>query len=489
MLAPIATDTYGQAVTLTATVTGSLGPATGTVEFFDGSPTSGGTEIATAPVSTSTGLATTSVSSLSVTGSPHQIYALYVPTPQVFTYAGSTSAPQSVIVNPATLTVSGVTVENKQYDSTTTATLNTSGATLNGVIGTDNVTLNTMNASAAFTSPNAGINIPVTVTGLSLSGTASDNYVLQQPTGLTADITQAPLTLTANNQTMAQGGAVPALTFTGTGFKGTDTVAVLTTQPTLSTTATSSSPAGTYPINISGGTAANYTITDVPGTLTVVTSFGTTTTLATSMQLAVFGQPITFTATVASVSPAAGKPTGTVAFFDGNDLLGESPLNASTGTATFTTSSLGFGRSSIVAVFIANPPFQNSESNAVTQLVTSTGTSPTLTLVPVRNKHGKLIAVDLVSQVVPTPPGSGTPPGSVTFFRNGRAFYRSVPLSNGTAVLRMSPGRLINKFVYVRYNGNPSFVGSASSNFYISYKEIALLARNSSRAKVAHRRG
>ena len=54
---------------------------------------------------------------------------------------------------------------------------------------------------------------------------------------------------------MAAGGTVPTLTFSATGLQGTDTTAVLTTQPTLTTTATSSSPPGTYPINITGGTA------------------------------------------------------------------------------------------------------------------------------------------------------------------------------------------------------------------------------------------
>ena len=63
-------------------------------------------------------------------------------------------------------------------------------------------------------------------------------------------------------------------------------------------------PGGTYPINISGGTAANYTITDVPGTLTVVTSVrGTTTTLTSSNPISVLGQPVTFTATVTAASP------------------------------------------------------------------------------------------------------------------------------------------------------------------------------------------
>ena len=487
-LSPITSPaTYGQPVSLTATVSGSAGTPTGTVEFFDGSPTAGGTEITSVPVN-SNGTATATTSTLSVSGSPHDIFALYIPTPTTFVYAGSTSAPVSVTINPATLTVAGVAAENKVYDSTTTATIDTTEATLFGVVNGDNVTLNTTNVSGVFATANSFANIPVTVTGLSLSGPASTNYVLTQPTGLTANITFAPLTLTANNQTITQGAAIPTLTFSATGLQGNDTIAVLTTQPTLSTTATSSSPSGTYPINITGGTALNYAITDVPGTLTIATSFGTTTTLSSSSQLSVAGQPVTFTATVAPVSPTAGKPTGTVFFVEGNTLLGLSALNPATGQATFTTSSLGFGANPIVAEFLANSPFQNSQSSTLTQYVTAAGTQSVVSFLAVRNRHGKFVGIDIVAQVQPMSPGGGIPPGSVTFFINGRASYQSVPLDNGTAVLTVLPQRLVNQFIYVRYNGNPSYVASSSSSIYFSHKELVKLSKAKARVKVAHHR-
>lgn len=471
-------DTYGQAITLTAAVNSANGIPGGTVEFFDGSPSSGGTEIGSAPVNTTTGQATTSVNYLSVSGSPHDIYGLFVPTATSFTYAGSTSTPQTVSITPATLTVSGVAAENKVYDATTTAAVDTTGATLVGVLNNDNVTLNTTAVTATFSSPNAGTNIPVNVFGLSLSGPASDNYVLAQPTGLTADITQAPLTLTANSQTMIYGQAVPTLTYTATGFLGTDTTSVLTAQPTLTTTATSSSPPGTYPIDITGGTAANYSITDVPGTLTVVTSSGTTTTLGTSDQLAAVGQPVTFTATVAPVSLGVGTPTGSVEFFDDGNLIGMSPLNTSTGQATLTDSSLSFGAHTIQAIYSGNSTFQASESSTLTQYVTSAGTLPVLTYQAIRNRHGKLTKVALIADVQPVSPGSGVPTGSVTFYINGRAFYQVVPLdANGLAELDVLPRRLVNKYVFVRYIGTESYVGSASSNFYFSFRDLARLQK------------
>jgi hypothetical protein len=48
-----------------------------------------------------------------------------------------------------------------------------------------------------------------------------------------------------------------------------DSSSVLATSPTCTTTATNTSPVGSYPITCSGAAAANYTFTYVPGLLTV----------------------------------------------------------------------------------------------------------------------------------------------------------------------------------------------------------------------------
>src|SRR6185295_17828383 len=53
------------------------------------------------------------------------------------------------------------------------------------------------------------------------------------------------------------------------GFVNSDTAASLTTPPTVSTAATSTSGVGTYAITASGAVSPNYTFTYVNGTLTV----------------------------------------------------------------------------------------------------------------------------------------------------------------------------------------------------------------------------
>lgn len=79
---------------------------------------------------------------------------------------------------------------------------------------------------------------------------------------ITAKQPEQPVTITANNLTMVYGDEVPELTYKATGgeLKGT---------PKLSTTATKTSPVGTYPITVTKGTVTNEQVTYVAGTLTI----------------------------------------------------------------------------------------------------------------------------------------------------------------------------------------------------------------------------
>jgi hypothetical protein len=91
--------------------------------------------------------------------------------------------------------------------------------------------------------------------------------------GLKVAITNAgplpTLTITASNASMTYGGIVPVLGFSYSGFTNGDTAASLTTAPSVSTTATSFSHAGSYPITVGGAVDSNYDIVYVQGTLTI----------------------------------------------------------------------------------------------------------------------------------------------------------------------------------------------------------------------------
>ncbi len=71
-----------------------------------------------------------------------------------------------------------------------------------------------------------------------------------------------PVTITADNLTMVYGDDVPTLTYKSEG-------AELNGTPKLSTTATKTSPVGTYPITVEKGTVTNEQVTYVAGTLTI----------------------------------------------------------------------------------------------------------------------------------------------------------------------------------------------------------------------------
>ncbi|WP_346319332.1 MBG domain-containing protein [Chitinophaga sp. YIM B06452] len=90
------------------------------------------------------------------------------------------------------------------------------------------------------------------------------------------EITKRPLTITADDKQIVLGAAIPALTVSYSGFANTENASVLTTQPTVSTTATAASPEGDYPINATGATAANYDISYVKGTLHIRKATGPT---------------------------------------------------------------------------------------------------------------------------------------------------------------------------------------------------------------------
>ena len=95
-------------------------------------------------------------------------------------------------ITPAPVSITGLTAENKTYDATTTATV--SGTpTLSGVLGADDVSLDGT-ALFAFAQAGAGTAIPVTTSGLTLTGADAGNYSLTLP-ALSADIEKAPQTI------------------------------------------------------------------------------------------------------------------------------------------------------------------------------------------------------------------------------------------------------------------------------------------------------
>ena len=157
------------------------------------------------------------------------------------------------------LTVTGATAENKTYDTTTDAIL--SGAVLNGVLAGDDVTLDAL--TGTFDQASVGTAIPVTAT-LTIKGVDKIKYILTQPTGLTANITTATLSVigaSANNK--AYDGTTDATISSDLldGVIGSDNVSVASMTGTFSQSAIGVDLAVTPAITIFGTASGNYTLT------------------------------------------------------------------------------------------------------------------------------------------------------------------------------------------------------------------------------------
>ncbi len=186
-------------------------------------------------------------------------------------------------ITPKQLTISGLSVSNKVYDGNTNATL-TGTATLNGIIGTDDVSISGT-ATATFNNKNLGISKPMTVSGYALTGTKSGNYTFSQPTGLTANITPLALTVTnpiAQNKPF-DGNTNATITGTLSGVISPDVVTFIGTG-TFASSAVGNGIAVTSISTLGGADAGNYTLTqptgltaNITGPPTIIVDVATTT--------------------------------------------------------------------------------------------------------------------------------------------------------------------------------------------------------------------
>jgi hypothetical protein len=173
----------------------------------------------------------------------------------------------------------------------------------------------------------------------------------------------------------------------------------------------------------------------------------------------VFGQTVTFTATVTVTAPGSGTPAGTVTFKDGATVLGTGTLNASS-VATFSTSALAVASHSITAEYDGNASFLGSVSSVVTQTVNRAYT--TSAVVSSLNPSGFGASVTFTVTVSPVAPGAGTPSGTVVF-KDGGTTLDTKTLAGGTAAFTTTALSATTHSITVEYSGDASFRPSTSS--------------------------
>ena len=257
---------------------------------------------------------------------------------------------------------------------------------------------------------------------------------------------------------MVYGASVPGLTASYSGFVNGDTAASLATPVTLSTSATSSSPVGTYAIQASGATSANYQITFVNGTLTI-SQASTTTALVASVNPSVYGQMETFTATVAALAPGSGTPTGTVSFMQGSTTLDTETLGASD-SVTFTTSALAVGSATITAVYSGDSNFLTS-SASTNLTINQAGTTTSLVASVNPSVYGQ--SVTFTAAVAALGPGSGAPTGTVSFMEGTTTLDTETLGASDVVSFSTSALAVGSTTITAVYSGDSNFLTSSTS--------------------------
>jgi Bacterial Ig-like domain (group 3)/MBG domain (YGX type) len=333
---------YGAGVTLTATVASTAGMPGGIVTFYSGS--------------TSVGTGTLNgggVATLTTTTLPVGTDTLTASYGAAGNFAASTSPSSSITVNVASQTISFPAIAAHAYGSAPFA------VTASSNLGSSYPVTITVQSGPAVIS--GGI---VTVTGVGtvvLQATQAGNTEYNPATATQSfQVIPAALTVAANNATRSYGAANPAFSGSVSGGVGSDSFT-----ESFTTTATTTSNVGSYAIvpSVTGAQLANYTVTAVPGELTV-NGAATTTKLNAPVNTA-YGASVTLTATVTST---AGVPAGSVTFYSGSTSLGVAALNSS-GVATLSTTTLPAGTDTTIATYVAAGNFAGSSSSGVTLTV------------------------------------------------------------------------------------------------------------------------
>lgn len=194
--------------------------------------------------------------------------------------------------------------------------------------------------------------------------------------------------------------------------------------------------------------------------LIIVNPTATTTTITSSPNPSVFGQSVTFTATVTS---SGGVPVGTVTFTEGSTVLASNVAVDGSGHASFSPSALVVGSHTITASFTGNAPWGNSSGSDSASPQVMNKDATTTTVSSSANPSVFSQPVTFTATVTANSPGSGVPTGTVTF-KNGSTTLGTLSLdANGHATFTTSSLAVGSPSITAAYNGDSSFNTSTSS--------------------------
>jgi hypothetical protein len=184
------------------------------------------------------------------------------------------------------------------------------------------------------------------------------------------------------------------------------------------------------------------------------------TSLVSSRNPSIFGQSVTFTATVSS--SLGGTPTGRVTFQAGGAQGDGAPLatiSLSGGIARYTTSKLPSGLNRVITALYRGDSKNGSSTSAPVYQSVFAKSATTLTSSPNPSTSGE--AVTFTATVTSN---IGAPPdGEPITFMKGTAVLGTETLSGGSASFTTSTLPVGTSYIKAVYGGDPNFAGSKST--------------------------
>jgi sugar lactone lactonase YvrE len=271
-----------------------------------------------------------------------------------------------------------------------TATLASTTTATGSITFFDTTTATTLGAASLTaniaTLPTA--TLPAGLHNLIAIYSGDQTHLSAQSSAVALAVTPQQLTATITPTTLFYGQSLPTLTGTLTGVLTQDASNL---SDIFTTTASTLSPAGTYPITatLSGPAAGNYAIASPAATLTINPA-PTIITFSNPIATATSGSSITLTVNVASTT--TGTPTGSITLLDDGSSVFTSPLSTS-GDAVFTIASITQGSYSFTALYSGSTNYAAGAS--APQLITvSTG--------PITNPDFVLTTTGASTQTIPS---------------------------------------------------------------------------------------
>jgi sugar lactone lactonase YvrE len=329
-------------------------------------------------------------------------------------------APLGVVVKDASHTYGSV---DPAFTGTITGLVN--GDTIGGTLA--------VNYSSTDTTSSPVGTYPIQAT---LSGSALASYKVTITPGVLT-ITQAPLTFTLSSTSRSYGSSNPTFTGVVGGLANGDAVGTTITE-SIMTSATTASPIGTYAItgSISGTSASQYSVTIVPGTLTVTAA--------------------TLTASAGSTSRLYGAVNPTFTGSYSGAANGDTFTESYTTTAT-QTSNAGF-YSIIPALSGSNLGNYTVSVSKGTLTIYQANTTLAVSASGSQVNYGSAVVLTATALSSTT----GSPSGTVTFY-DGSTTLGTRTLSTGVATLTVSSLLLGTHSITASYAGDYNFYASNAS--------------------------